>query len=319
MKQSPLALAIALVAAAASCASGPRPERRAGKDGPRIGNLIAAPDDPSAPWPWSDGQRLQVTIVSRGQRNVDARVQRWNMTLEQRWQVRGGDGGRLAITVEPAGDWRGEPAAPDAHAGSAYYLGFVRGLVIAPGGRVVSVIGGPPAREQARRKVEALRHLEHIADAALDRAVDDAVLLGAWSRLLRRLSLRAQAAGAGESPRRFTESGRFSVSGDHPIPVTYQLTREPGPCGPDAAPDSCLRIDLAGRADPAAMRAGNAATTPGSHLDDVSRETRAWLLLRGREVVELGDRILGHDLWKGPDRMVEARMDDEVLLRFAAQ
>lgn len=267
-------------------------------------------------WPWADGQRLRVTLRARGSRNVDALAQRWDMTREQRWRIAADPGGdRMVIAVEAPGEWRGQLAAPDASAGSGYYLGFITGVVIDRGGRVLGVRGAEGARAQARRTVEALKDLERTAGAELDVALDPHVLEQAWSRLLRRLALRSAAAAP---DRTFSEPARFAISGARAVPVTYQLTREPAPCDPGAAPDSCVLVDLAGRADPAALRDGYTTTTTRADLESVSRETRSWLLLRGarRDPAELGDRLWGHDRWRAGERSIEARLEDELTARF---
>lgn len=292
-----------LVAASIACAS------------TRPGALERGSVGEPATGPWADGQQLVVHLRARGQRNVDALTQRWDMTLEQRWKISLEAGDRMAIAMEPLGEWRGELAAPDASAGTAYYLGFVTGAVMDRRGQVVAVRGGESAKEKARRTREALGHLDHTAGAELDRALDDRLLAQAWGRLLRRLALRDGAAGA---ERRFAESSRFAISGDHPVEVAYRLTRVPAPCPPGAASGSCLRIELSGRADRAALLAGYAATAMQAELEDVSRETTSWVLVTGprRDPIEVGDRIRGHDRWKTGSRSTEARLDDEIIVRF---
>jgi hypothetical protein len=266
--------------------------------------------DPSF-WPWRHTQRLLVQVRARGHRNIGSLAQRWDMTLDERWVV-SVQPSSMAIAIETLGDWKGEVAAPDASAGTGYYLGLVTGVTVDERGQVLAVQSGG-AREKARRRVEALRHIQHTAGAELDRALDDQVLSGTWSRLLRRIALRTAA-----QDRTFTESTTFSISGNHPIPVAFKLTRTRAACDAASAPDSCLRVDLAGQADPAALLAGYTATTRNDIVGDISRSATAWLLLRysRREPSEIGDRVYGREVWKTPAGPTEAVLEDELVLQF---
>jgi hypothetical protein len=274
---------------------------------PPAPNALGAMAGEPAPWPWRHGQLVQVAIQARGQRNVGALAQRWDMTLAQRWQISLETSTKMTIAIETPGEWQGTLAAPDASAGTGYYLGFVTGLVMDDRGQVLSVEGGEAARAKARQKVASLGSLPHTAGAELDRGLDDAVLARAWTRPLRRIAeLRTTRA-----DRSFTEPATFTIA-PRAVPVAYQLTRKRIPCRPDT-PDTCLRIELAGHADPATLRA--AAANPA--LEDVTRGTLAWLLLSPRRApAEVGDRLWGRELWKTDTATADVGLEDEIILRF---
>lgn len=319
---------LTLLMAAAACASTAAPlppapipspaPAEVPPDPPSIPKQTEVDEPPATAWPWRDGDKVRVRLVSRGARALNTRKQSWDMALDAVWTFSATTGGGLRVVQETSGDWMGKAPPPDVNVGRAHYLGISRQIELGPDGKVISVESVADARQKMERRAAELAALDHISANRIDRVFGPDELKMTWMKLLHGIPRLGAHLGGHAFERSTTGSTRFPISGDRTVRVAIGIRAGKERCGEGA--DECWRIERVAQANPDDLRAGYLERTRRTTLMHAARQMKAWLVVRSADssLLEAGTSDSSTEQFAPADKLPEvlSTVDSELSIRF---